>query len=128
MFLPRLLCTLLALLSATVGVGVPAAAVLCVAPDHIAVEAIAAGHCDDVADDGATDSIADAGCVDTPLDRGTPERPAPSGASDVPAPPPAVVVAVLPEAPDVWRVLDRRPARPAPPPHLLPLGSFVLLT
>ena len=131
MSLSRLFCTLLALLSMTAAVNVPAAAVLCVAQDHVAVESAAtAGECRDDSSPGgpATDgAIADAaGCVDTDVRTATPDRPV-SAAAAATLLAPAKVVAVLPAMlPGRFARADRDGIG-RPPAHLLPLRSFVLL-
>ena len=129
--LRRLIPTLLALLAVVAGVGVPAATVLCETDDHVAVEfATASLHCDTPApaDHSESVSVGETGCSDTPNGVDTPARPAPSGEA-VPAPLPPVLIAIVPaevERPMFpGRVLEKDVA---PPPHLLPLRSFVLLT
>ena len=121
---------LLALLSMTAGVGA-SSAVLCIADDHVAVEtALDAGHCDGRASpaDAGQSLVSAASCTDVAAAGVDSEPPAPTGAASVPAPPPAVLIAVLsePRVP-AWAVDDRDDAG-LPPPHLLPLRSFVLLT
>ena len=129
--LRRLIPTLLALLAVVAGVGVPAATVLCETDDHVAVEFAAAPlHCDTPApaDRSEPVSVGETECSDTPNGVEAPARPAPS-CEAVPAPLPPVLIVVLPvevERPMLpGRVLDKDAA---PPPHLLPLRSFVLLT
>ena len=133
MSLSRLFCTLLALLSMTAAVSVPAPAVLCVAQDHVAVESAAtAGQCRAEASSAAGPvtggAIAgEAGCVDTAVQPATPNRATPA-AVQVALTAPANVVGVLPA------IVPGRSARAEndgigrPPAHLLPLSSFILLT
>ena len=129
--LRRLIPSLLALLAVLFSIGVPAATVLCRGDGHLAIEfAVSAMHCDTPVqtDASGTDSVIEADCDDAPIESDVPARPAPSG-DTVPAPLPPILIAVLPAdidpsfAIDTWRDQDA-----VPPPHLLPLRSFVLLT
>jgi hypothetical protein len=132
--LPRLLCTLLTLLSMTAGGPVPVGMLLCEADDHAAVESLViGGHCEASperpADDRQTAVVAaERDCVDTAVAGVTADRSAAGGAASMPDLAPSVLVAVLPEPEGLWVSRDDVVRVAAPPPHLLSLRSFVLLT
>lgn len=127
----RLIPTLLALLAVVASVGVPAATVLCRGDGHVALEfAAAALHCDTPvhAETSGTGSAVDADCSDSLIELDVPARPT-SSVDAVPAPVPPLLIAVLPAEDEPSFVVGQWPDRDAaPPPHLLPLRSFILLT
>ncbi|MEM6559960.1 MAG: hypothetical protein AAF656_00025 [Planctomycetota bacterium] len=132
--LPRLLVTLLALLSMTTGGPVPGGMLLCEAADHVSVESLAiGGHCETKSERLAEDhqpvvTSMERDCVDTAVAGVTADRSVIGAAAPMPDLSPSVLIAVLPEPEGLWVARDDGVRVAAPPAHLLPLRSFVLLT